>query len=285
MPQSSRNTTSTQDLINNSLTTTELNAVGSSIAVTGDLITSDRLIMPDGSNTIPSLTFTSDEDTGLYRASNNTWAFTSGGTLNMSGNATSVSSQVTHLIQDGTVGTPGLTFASDPDTGFYRTTANEFNIACAGALVGKFTSTNFTYGTAEFGQTVQTYIPNMQDDSTNQPTYSNQTGHYHVIGNAVFFTININWSTKASVTAGEGVRISLPLAPSSNAFRSCFTVGSTNGINTVTASDYITSVCQGTQQYADLFRSYTTGGASMKILWSDLSASGYVQLSGMYFVN
>jgi len=41
---------------------------------------------------------------------------------------------------DGTAAAPGMTFGSDPDTGFYRSGANTLGIAAAGAQVGAVSS-------------------------------------------------------------------------------------------------------------------------------------------------
>ena len=43
----------------------------------------------------------------------------------------------------GTVSAPGITFASDPDTGFYRTGANSMGIAAGGAKVGEVGPSGF----------------------------------------------------------------------------------------------------------------------------------------------
>jgi len=41
---------------------------------------------------------------------------------------------------DGTAGAPGISFSSDPDTGFFRSASNVISMALAGALVGPVTA-------------------------------------------------------------------------------------------------------------------------------------------------
>lgn len=47
------------------------------------------------------------------------------------------------LLADGTLGSPSLSFGSDPDTGFYSSAANQLGLSVGGTLVGLFTSTQF----------------------------------------------------------------------------------------------------------------------------------------------
>lgn len=55
--------------------------------------------------------------------------------------ATTLSASGVASFANGLVGTPALTFTSDPDTGFYRVGANSLGIAVGGALVGTWAST------------------------------------------------------------------------------------------------------------------------------------------------
>jgi hypothetical protein len=48
------------------------------------------------------------------------------------------------IVPDGAVGAPGLTFASDTDTGFYWTSTGVFRVAINGVNTALFTSTSFT---------------------------------------------------------------------------------------------------------------------------------------------
>lgn len=50
-------------------------------------------------------------------------------------------------IDNGTAAAPALTFASDTDTGFFRTSANVLGVAAGGSSVGTFSSAGFTGAT------------------------------------------------------------------------------------------------------------------------------------------
>lgn len=47
-------------------------------------------------------------------------------------------------LDPGTAAAPALTFTADPDTGFFRTSANVLGVAAGGSSVGTFSSTGFT---------------------------------------------------------------------------------------------------------------------------------------------
>lgn len=66
------------------------------------------------------------------------WTFT--GTL--AGVAGSFSGVVD--VSNGTAAAPAVTFTSDTDTGFFRTSANVLGVAAGGSSVGTFSSTGFT---------------------------------------------------------------------------------------------------------------------------------------------
>lgn len=99
------------------------------------------LELTDGSVALPSLSFDSDPDCGLYRiGANNIGVAVNGakvvdvaaagvgvtGTLSATG--------VTSLA-NGAVGTPAVNFTSDPDSGMYRIGANNIGVAVNGAKV------------------------------------------------------------------------------------------------------------------------------------------------------
>jgi len=69
---------------------------------------------PDGAVGTPSITFDNDKDTGIYRLSSNTLAFTSGGTESIV-----INSGGFVEFKDGHTLTPSLTFKTDTDTGLF----------------------------------------------------------------------------------------------------------------------------------------------------------------------
>ena len=99
-----------------------------------------------GSGTIgtPSVSFSGDTDTGLYRSGSNNFRATAGGVaamafVNVAG--VGIAASLDKLwIQDGINSTPGLAFENDTDTGIYRVTTNEIGIAAGGATSSLFTA-------------------------------------------------------------------------------------------------------------------------------------------------
>ena len=78
------------------------------------------------------------------------------------------------LMDNGTVGAPGLAFNGDPDTGFYRIGANRIGVSIAGADQFQFTATRFEAANANGPQlinaapsaTAASFRPNKVDDNT-----------------------------------------------------------------------------------------------------------------------
>jgi hypothetical protein len=93
-----------------------------------------------GTELLPSLTFFSDQDTGIYKPAINTLGITTGGSLAIKcdGNTTIEKGQL--RIQDGTLGAPGLIFDSDVDLGIYRAGVNNLTIVSAGSAALKIDS-------------------------------------------------------------------------------------------------------------------------------------------------
>jgi len=106
-----------------------------------ELATTDVLSLADGSAAAPSLNFTSETTTGLFRASANVLGVSVAGTSRAT--FTSTGMTVTGTITptgsvhgaNGTAANPSLSFASDQDTGLYRIGANNIGVAVNGAKV------------------------------------------------------------------------------------------------------------------------------------------------------
>jgi hypothetical protein len=90
----------------------------------------------DGAVATPSITFTNDPDTGLYRGGTNTLVLTVGGTQTL---VTTIAQTYLNTgvfsVPDGGAGAPSLGFINDPDTGFYRWGADAFAATSGGNAV------------------------------------------------------------------------------------------------------------------------------------------------------
>lgn len=100
----------------------------------------------DGAVGTPAISFTADTDTGVYRPGADQVAIATGGTrrLNISANFFVVDSGQLITTTDGTAAAPVYSFNSDPDTGFYRDTANQIAIALGGSAAGQIAQGSFT---------------------------------------------------------------------------------------------------------------------------------------------
>ena len=112
--------------------------------VTGGTYTSPTLTTPtigDGSAAAPSLSFTSETTTGLFRPSASVLgmavAGTSRATLTTTGMTVAGTITPTGSVHGaaGTVGNPALSFNTDQDTGLYHIGANNLGVAAGGAKV------------------------------------------------------------------------------------------------------------------------------------------------------
>lgn len=120
----------------------------------------------DGTAALPSYTFDSDNDTGFYRVGVNSTGLALGGEVVQLHDRTATnfyaSNSGTPALRwqidqaglnsnngsrlycgDGTLALPGISFASDTDTGLFRINANEIRIGCGGALIATFAGSSW----------------------------------------------------------------------------------------------------------------------------------------------
>lgn len=90
---------------------------------------------------------------------------------------------------DGLVGTPGLTFSNDTDTGFYRVTTNELGVTAGGAQIGRFTSAGLI-------------MNSLRVTGLLAPTANGQALRYENLVNTTGYTptFSAGWGTAASVS-------------------------------------------------------------------------------------
>jgi len=103
--------------------------------------TDGNITLDDGTAAAPSLNFTNEPTTGLFRASANVMGFAVAGTSRATMTATGMT--VTGTITpsgsvhaaSGTFGNPSLAFSADQTTGLYRIGASNIGVAAGGAKV------------------------------------------------------------------------------------------------------------------------------------------------------
>lgn len=75
-----------------------------------------------GSVLSPSISFGSDSDSGMFRVSENTIGFSSGGLQRFQISLSDIRSEARHLFVDGSEGLPSIAFLNDSTTGFFKET-------------------------------------------------------------------------------------------------------------------------------------------------------------------
>lgn len=106
--------------------------------------TSGVFSLANGTVLLPSLSFTSDPDTGLYRIGANNAGFSAAGAKVLDISATGLGVVGTVLNGNGAVGAPAFSYTSDPDSGWYRIGANNIGAAVNGANVLDVATTGLT---------------------------------------------------------------------------------------------------------------------------------------------
>lgn len=93
--------------------------------------------VPDGTAAAPAIAFNLDSDTGIYRPALDQIGFSAGGVLRMIVSG-AVSLTVPFWAMDGTAGTPGISFASDTNTGFFREAADMLSVTSGGTVLARY---------------------------------------------------------------------------------------------------------------------------------------------------
>lgn len=105
-----------------------------------------------GAVAAPSLSFSVDPDTGLYRSAANSVAIAAGGALQLTVDTSGTTVSAGHylamgsasrvLLDDGaTAAAPALTFAGDQNTGLYKVGADQLGVVTAGTRSFNFSAT------------------------------------------------------------------------------------------------------------------------------------------------
>ena len=121
---------------NQSLTTLIEEVIDSTTFTTGSF--------GNGTVALPSITFTSDTDTGIYRTTTNALGITAGGSLASTFTSSSITNAVKGLYPDGTVALPSISFTNDTNTGIYSIVADTLGITAGGVVTTEFASDHIT---------------------------------------------------------------------------------------------------------------------------------------------
>lgn len=89
----------------------------------------------NGSTSNPIITWTSDADTGFYRAGIGTFAAVSNGTENVRFSSDAAQFWLPALFANGSASDPSIAFSEDSQTGFYEPVAEQIGITIAGQAV------------------------------------------------------------------------------------------------------------------------------------------------------
>lgn len=121
--------------------------ITNSVAKDGQTAMTGAVKGADGTVSLPGYAFNSDTNTGIYRIGSDDVGFACGGSKVFEWTATGVAATGTLSVSgiltatgavnlsDGTVGTPGLNFTSDTDSGLYRIGTNNVGVGVNGAKV------------------------------------------------------------------------------------------------------------------------------------------------------
>ena len=94
------------------------------------------LLADNGTALSPSISFSNDPDTGMYRSFANRLGFSAGGSNKMTIDATGVTIPElmgTIIADNGSVLTPSVSFSNDPDTGMYRPSIDRIGFSAGGS--------------------------------------------------------------------------------------------------------------------------------------------------------
>ncbi len=116
-----------------------------SLASTGGTMTGPLLLDDSVSTAVPVLAFDSDTNTGIGHPAADTITVSTNAVERLRISNVALTATLPYLADYGSVAAPGLSFAGDPDTGFYRSGANSIGIALNGAQYYNFSPTVATF--------------------------------------------------------------------------------------------------------------------------------------------
>lgn len=160
----------------------------------------------DGAVGTPAWSFTSDPDTGIYRANPNEVRFAAGGVLSAFYDTTRFEMNgVQFRAADGLVGTPGISFGGDTNTGIWRNGSDYLAFSAGGLEIGSMRNVGGFVGFLVNGGQIYS-----SDGSSGSPGYSffndTNTGIYRVAADDIAIVtagvIIAEWTSARMVSSG-----------------------------------------------------------------------------------
>lgn len=149
----------------------------------------------NGSALLPSYTFSTNTDTGMYLSAPDTIGFTCGGNLIISIGPTGIQYSFRFLEGDGSAGAPSYSFINNTNLGMYRVGADTLGFSALGVLRSSISPTAIT-------NTIPIHAPN---GSVGTPSFSfsssQTTGIYSSIADNIQFSTNGVLRTTISPTS------------------------------------------------------------------------------------
>lgn len=132
-------------------------AANNAIGLTLTPVAAPQTLVLDGTNALPSKSFISDPDTGIYRIGVNQLGIATGGTQRFDLSSSGLNLAPPLFAADGAVGGPTYSFTNDTDTGIYRIGTNQLGMSSGNSLVMDWVSqTSGSARVADYGGTLQT---------------------------------------------------------------------------------------------------------------------------------
>ena len=103
------------------------------------------MLAPAGTVSLPSYSFSSDPDTGIYRVSANSLGISCGGVLTSTFDTTGlIMNNLPINCRGGTLSAPGILFASETTTGIYRSASNTMAFSCSSSKILEISASTIT---------------------------------------------------------------------------------------------------------------------------------------------
>ncbi len=146
------------------------------VVFSSGLSSTNPINLANGTAALPSLTFSSDPNLGVYRIGADDLGFSTNGVLRLDLSTTALTSTLPYLGQNGAAANPSLSFSADSTMGIYRIGANDLGFAIGGVLKFDISSTALT-------SVLPLYLPNgtvSAPSLTFTSDTSNNTGFYRI---------------------------------------------------------------------------------------------------------